>query len=118
MFMQVVPKIDEYKCRAVIDAQEGVRYNIKIAAVLAKDSSLKMSNEMSTSLPLDTEEIVLPPPEMRRANADIYKEYLEVRDGSAELSTSGSGTEDSYSGKDSYYNVSAYYSIIEGTLAG
>ena len=54
------------------------------------DGSLnKMSNELSVTLPLDSREIVLPPPQHRSPNADIYREYLEVRDGNTDLSSAG-----------------------------
>ena len=42
----------------------------------------KMSNELEVSLPLENDFIKLPPQEIRINDNDLYKEYLEVREGS------------------------------------
>ena len=43
-----------------------------------------MSNELEVTLPLDVSNIVLPPTELRVDNEDMYREYLEVREGSGQ----------------------------------
>ena len=45
-------------------------------------SNLKSSNELQITLPLDTQQIRLPPAEVRQNDEDMYKEYVEIRDGS------------------------------------
>lgn len=87
--LQVVPKAHERSCRAFISTQPGVRYTVAVAAIHTHDGTRKMSNELSITLPLDCSEIVLPPPELRSTNIDIYREYLEVRDGNTEPSSAG-----------------------------
>lgn len=67
----------------------GVRYSVKVAAVPANRGLPQLSNELFATLPLDCSEIVLPPPDLRTTNADIYREYLEVRDGNTDLSSAG-----------------------------
>lgn len=42
----------------------------------------KMSNELNINLPLDTRGISLPPNELRSDDDDLYKEYIEVQEGS------------------------------------
>ena len=46
------------------------------------DGKPKMSNELEVSLPLETEYIRLPPQESRQDDPDMYKEYIEIREGS------------------------------------
>ena len=46
------------------------------------NSTPKMSNELEVSLPLESDHINLPPKEIRINDVDLYKEYLEVREGS------------------------------------
>ena len=41
-----------------------------------------MSNELEVTLPLDTAGIHLPPREVRIDDDDLYKEYVEIREGS------------------------------------
>ena len=41
-----------------------------------------MSNELEVTLPLDTASIRLPPQEVRIDDDDLYKEYIEIREGS------------------------------------
>ena len=41
-----------------------------------------MSNELEVTLPLDTAGIRLPRMEVRIDDDDLYKEYIEVREGS------------------------------------
>lgn len=84
---QIVPGRNERRCRAAITTQPGMAYTVSVAAVPAYQGQHLMSNELSVSLPLDCSEIVLPPPHLRSANPDIYREYLEIRDGSTDLST-------------------------------
>ncbi len=40
-----------------------------------------MSNELEVALPLDTALIRLPPPEVRVDDDDLYREYVEIREG-------------------------------------
>ena len=42
----------------------------------------KMSNELEVTLPLATNHIRLPPMDVRTDDEDLYKEYIEVREGS------------------------------------
>ena len=86
---QIVPQPHENRCRAVIRTQEGTRYSVIVAAVPAHEGQHRMSNELCVTLPLDTREIVLPPPDLWSTNVDIYNEYLEVRDGNTDLSSAG-----------------------------
>ena len=44
--------------------------------------SPKLSNELEVSLPFETAYIKLPPVEMRMNDGDLYREYMEVREGS------------------------------------
>ena len=48
-----------------------------------------MSNELEVTLPLETSSIVLPPNDVRLDDEDLYKEYVEVRDGSGYVPGSG-----------------------------
>lgn len=86
---QIVPEPHQHRCRAAIDTQPGVRYTAMVAAVPADDKPNQNSNELSITLPLDYSEIVLPPPDLRLANVNIYREYLEVRDGNTDPSSAG-----------------------------
>ena len=45
----------------------------------------KMSNEIEVRLPLNTDNICLPPTDARMDNEDLYREYLEVRPGQANI---------------------------------
>ena len=40
-----------------------------------------MSNELDVTLPLEISFITLPPSELRTDDEDLYKEYIEVREG-------------------------------------
>ena len=44
--------------------------------------SPKLSNELEVSLPFETAYIKLPPSELRLNDGDLYREYMEVREGS------------------------------------
>ncbi len=48
-----------------------------------------MSNELEITLPLDVAYIILPPNDVRLDDEDLYKEYVEVRDGSGYVPESG-----------------------------
>lgn len=89
LFLQVVPLQHEHKCRAVLVARTGARYNVLVAAVPVGETVHRMSNELCVTLPLDCSEIVLPPANLRSNNTDIYREFLEVRDGNTDLSSVG-----------------------------
>ncbi len=41
-----------------------------------------MSNELEVTLPLDVGSIRLPPVDLRIDDDDLYKEYIEIREGS------------------------------------
>lgn len=45
----------------------------------------KMSNELEVRLPLGVQYIQLPPRDARVENEDLYREYLEVRPGEANI---------------------------------
>lgn len=45
-------------------------------------SAAKMSNELQVTLPLSTRYIRLPPEDVRLDDDDMYKEYVEVQQGS------------------------------------
>ena len=43
-----------------------------------------MSNELEVQLPLEVNNITLPIPEARLNDEDMYKEYIEVRENTAD----------------------------------
>ena len=46
-----------------------------------------MSNEIEVVLPLESDHIRLPPAELRVDDEDLYREYLEVTEGSGSVDT-------------------------------
>jgi len=77
------------RCRAVINCQIDMKYQVLVAAVPTSGAQHRMSNELSVILPLDTSEIVLPPHDIRSPNDILYKEYLEVRDANDDHMSTG-----------------------------
>ena len=51
----------------------------------------KMSNELEVLLPLEIDSIQLPPPELRQEDEDLYREYIEVREGAGYLPQQDNG---------------------------
>ena len=43
-----------------------------------------MSNEVVVTLPLDSDQITLPPLESRLDDDDLYKEHIEIREGTGD----------------------------------
>ncbi|CAH1782616.1 unnamed protein product [Owenia fusiformis] len=79
----VTPNEASNRCRCVIEGcQLDVIYRVVVMALPEGGSKPKMSNELEVSLPLDTSQIVLPPAELRGDDEDIYKDYIEVSEGS------------------------------------
>lgn len=80
----------ETRCRAKINVVTQQEYTVIVAAVPANEQSQpRMSNELTVTLPLDRTDIILPPNDLRTDNSDLYKEFLEVRDGITDVSSAG-----------------------------
>lgn len=49
--------------------------------------SPKQSNEVEVTLPLDKTQIALPPVDSRLDDDDLYREYVEIREGTGDPGT-------------------------------
>ena len=59
-----------------------LQFKVSSIFPISDGTSPKMSNELEVTLPLDTAGIHLPPQEVRIDDDDLYKEYVEIREGS------------------------------------
>ncbi|XP_064633270.1 uncharacterized protein LOC135491376 [Lineus longissimus] len=83
----VVPDDDSNRCKVVIEeCTPDYVYRVAVMAV-PKDENQKprLSNQLELSLPLETQNIILPPVDLREDDPDMYREYIEVREGSGYL---------------------------------
>ena len=65
------------------ECNPGFVYRVAVLAVPRDTERQKprLSNQLELSLPLETDAIMLPPAESRQLDPDMYKEYIEIREG-------------------------------------
>ncbi|XP_041347758.1 uncharacterized protein LOC121367568 [Gigantopelta aegis] len=83
---KLVPDPDSNRCKVVIGSCDLHKmYKIHIMALFRQSDHTRMSNVLEVELPLDTQNITLPPKDQRCDDDEMYSEYVELHEGSGYL---------------------------------